>query len=102
MVVAFLIVLGMFIDVIPAGTYKAMRQDYKTFSVVTVLIVPASMPDNIAEGITAALWDNLEEFKKIGGFAKSIRFDQALRGNTIPLHPGAAKYYRAKGLKIGG
>lgn len=91
---------GMAIDVIPAGTYKTMREDYRTFSVVTALIVPASMPDPVAEGITAALWDNLEEFKKIGGFAKFIKFEEALRGNTVPVHPGAAKYYRAKGLKV--
>ncbi|MBI2527528.1 MAG: TAXI family TRAP transporter solute-binding subunit [Candidatus Rokubacteria bacterium] len=92
---------GLVIDVIPAGTYKAMKEDYRTFSVVTALIVPANMPDAVAEGITAALWDNLEEFKKIGGFAKSITFEQALRGNTIAVHPGAARYYQAKGLRVG-
>jgi TRAP transporter TAXI family solute receptor len=91
---------GLVIDTIPGGTYKAMKEDYKTFSVVTVLIVPASMPDAIAEGITASLWDNVEEFRKIGGFAKTLKLEQALRGNTIPVHPGAARYYRAKGLKV--
>ncbi|MBI4589855.1 MAG: TAXI family TRAP transporter solute-binding subunit [Candidatus Rokubacteria bacterium] len=91
---------GLVVESIPAGTYKAMKDDYKTFSVVTVLIVPAGMPDAVAEGITASLWDNLEEFKKIGGFAKTIKFDEALRGNTIPVHPGAARYYRSKGVKV--
>jgi len=90
---------GLVIDTIPAGTYKAMKEDYKTFSVVTVLIVPASMPDAVAEGITAALWNNIDEFRKIGGFAKTIKFEQAFRGNTIPVHPGAARYYASKGLR---
>ena len=93
---------GLVIDTIPAGTYKALKEDYKTFSVVTVLLVPASMPNNVAEGIVASLWDNLEEFRQIGGFAKMLKFESALRGNTIPVHPGAAKYYRAKGLKVEG
>lgn len=91
---------GLVVEAIPAGTYKAMKEDYRTFSVVTVLIVPSSMPDDIAGGITAALWDNLGEFRQIGGFAKPIRFENALRGNTIPVHPGAARYYRSKGLRI--
>lgn len=91
---------GLVVDTIPAGTYKAMKEDYKTFSVVTVLIVPASMPDGIAEGITASFWDNLDEFRKIGEFAKPIKFEQAFRGKTIPVHPGAARYYRAKGVKV--
>lgn len=91
---------GLVLDVIPAGTYKALREDYKTFSVLTVLIVPASMPDAVAEGVTAALWNNVDEFRKIGGFAKTIALEQALRGATIPVHPGAARFYAAKGLKL--
>jgi len=32
--------------------------------------------------------------------AKEITLETALNGLTAPLHPGAAKYYKEKGLKL--
>jgi TRAP-type uncharacterized transport system substrate-binding protein len=29
---------------------------------------------------------------------ENIKLETALEGSTIPLHPGAEKYYREKGL----
>ena len=32
---------------------------------------------------------------------KAIKLESALEGMPIPLHPGAAKYFKEKGLKVG-
>lgn len=81
-----------------ADVYESLGEDYETVGTYTALVVSEELSDEIVYGITAALWDNLEEFQKIGAFARQVQFENALHGRTIPLHPGAERYYREKGV----
>jgi TRAP transporter TAXI family solute receptor len=50
--------------------------------------------------ITKALWDNIAEFQLCHVTAKDVVLKKALTGAFIPLHKGALKYYKEKGLAV--
>jgi TRAP-type uncharacterized transport system substrate-binding protein len=48
--------------------------------------------------MTKGLWENLGQLQSAHAAAKSIKPEAALTGMPLPLHPGAEKYYREKGM----
>jgi TRAP transporter TAXI family solute receptor len=83
---------------IPSGIYKGVVET-PTISVNTLWVVDAKADADIIYGITKALWSAgakalLESSHQIG---KQITLGQALATTSIPLHPGAARYYREAG-----
>ena len=86
-------------DVIPAGTYDDVPET-PTVSVGAQWVVAAEVDEDLVYGITKALWH--ENARKLldDGHAKgrAITLETALDGIGIPLHPGAARYYREVGM----
>lgn len=77
--------------VIPADVYNT-DADGALLGVNNMLIVDASMSDDVANAITAAIYDNMDEFRAENAHARQI--DPALSlALKIPLHPGAAAYF---------
>jgi TRAP transporter TAXI family solute receptor len=87
-------------DVIPAGTYTGIAHDTRTPAVMAVLVCDSALPDALVYNITKAIFENLEELKPVHDKAKLIALDKALDAAAINVHPGAAKYYAEKGLKV--
>lgn len=87
-------------DVIPAGTYKGVDKDTVTPAVSAMLVCDADLPDNVVYSFTKALWDNIEELYKVHAKAKLITPATALDGVSVPVHPGAIKYYTEKGMDV--
>lgn len=86
---------------IPAGTYETIKYDVATVAVNGQLVTSIDQPADLIYGITKALWS-----KKTRGLldkghskGKAIRLETALKGVLIPVHPGAAKFYKEKGMK---
>ncbi len=83
---------------IPAGTYNAQEEDVPTAAVVNFLVTHSEVSDELAYGMTKALWENLGDLEAAHAAAKAIKRDQALNGMPVPLHPGAERYYREQGM----
>ncbi len=83
---------------IPAGTYKGQGSDVKTVAVVNFLVTRAGVSDELAYEMTKQLFENLPELVAAHKAASAIKLESALKGMPVPLHPGAAKYYKEKGL----
>lgn len=88
--------------VIPADAYKNAT-DIETLTVGAQWVVSADVPDDLVYAITRALWHKntrklLDEGHPEG---RNIKLENALKGLGVPLHPGAARYYREVGL-LGG
>jgi hypothetical protein len=90
-------------DIIPAGTYKGVGS-VATLSVGALLVVSASIDDELVYGITRALWnpENRKILDSGNPNGKRIQLHRALDGVAIPLHPGAARFYDEVGLTRAG
>lgn len=89
---------GMSTMKLPASTYESVKDDYETVGSFTALIGRDDLDPDLVQGIVSALWDNVEEFRKIGAFAKPVVLENAIAGSTVPVHEGAKRYYDAKGV----
>ena len=83
---------------IPAGTYQGQTKDVPTAAIVNFLITHSEVSDETAYQMTKLLWENLAALRSAHKAAEAIKFENALQGMPVPLHPGAEKFYREKGL----
>jgi TRAP transporter TAXI family solute receptor len=90
------------IGAIPAGSYPGLDQDIPTLSTTALWVVRGELEEPLVYAITKSLWS--EATKRLldatHPAGKRIRMATALDGLAIPLHPGAARYYREMGVKI--
>ena len=83
----------------PENAYKDTA-GVATLSVGAQWLVTAAIDEKLVYGITKALWHKRTQALLAKGHpqGKRIRLGQALDGVSLPLHPGAARYYREAGL----
>jgi hypothetical protein len=82
---------------IPANTYKNITAEVKTVAVMAVLIINPEIKDDIAYSLTKALFENQAELATAHAKGKELNLRTAVKGVSIPFHPGAVKYYKEKG-----
>jgi len=87
-------------DTIPAGTYNGVDRDVSTPAVMAMLVCDAQLSDDVVYKFTKALWENISDLHKVHAKAKLITLETALDGVSVPVHPGAAKFYTEKGMKV--
>jgi len=86
--------------VIAAGTYPNQPDDVHTIAHPNTLAVRADIPEDVVYKITAAIFENLAALQEIHSAMREVSLDHAMIGLGAPLHPGALRYYREKGLDI--
>jgi len=84
--------------IIPGGMYKGTDKDVKTFGPRATLLTNASLPEATAYQIVKAVFENLDEFKKLHPALADLTPQNMLEGNSAPYHPGAEKYFKEVGL----
>jgi uncharacterized protein len=91
--------------VIPKGTYKGMTADVATITTMAQWVVDEKVPEDLVYKLTRALWEKGKDgqsgadvMAKVHAKGKDVQLKTALSGMAIPLHAGAAKYYREIGL----
>jgi uncharacterized protein len=83
---------------IPANTYTGQTADVPTLAVVNFLVTHAGVSDETVYQMTKQLFENLPTMVAAHKAATAIQLSTALDGMPVPLHPGAARYYKEKGL----
>ena len=84
--------------VIPSSAYKSNPFNIPTLGIVTSAIVNKDLPDDLVYNMTKVFWDNHAEFVKVKSIWKKVILKDAVNGAAIPIHPGAAKYYKEQGI----
>ena len=85
-------------DTLPANSYSGQTEPVETLSVQAMLIVNKDISDDTVYAITKTIFDNLPELKTAHNKAAEFSAERFMDGVTIPLHPGAERYFKEKGL----
>ncbi|MGN6310958.1 MAG: TAXI family TRAP transporter solute-binding subunit [Xanthobacteraceae bacterium] len=83
---------------IPANTYKGQDKDVPTAAVVNFLVTSSAVSDDLAYQMTKLVYESLPELHSAHAAAHGIKLETAATGSPVPLHPGAIRYYKEKGL----
>ena len=83
---------------IPGGLYAGNPNPTPTYGVLATFVSSAKVPDAVVYELVKAVFENFDEFKKLHpAFANLDPKRMVKDGNSAPMHPGAAKYYKEKG-----
>jgi TRAP transporter TAXI family solute receptor len=84
---------------IPGGMYANNPNPVNTYGVAATLVTSAKVPEEVVYTLVKAVFENFEEFKKLHpAFANLDPKAMVKNGLSAPLHPGAAKYFKEKGM----
>ncbi len=96
--------------VIEKGTYPGQDYDVKTVTIWAQLTCTEDLDKDLVYRITKALWEKgpiprrkeklsvADIMAQVHVKGKLVQWKTAIYGTGCPLHPGAEKYYREKGL----
>ena len=79
------------------GSYPGMTENLETIASPAYLICLESLKEDDVYRMTKAMFENLNEIAASHKQGENVKLETALIGSTIPLHPGAEKFYREKG-----
>lgn len=86
---------------IPKGTYKGCDHDTSVAVGTNLLVAHENMDEKLAYEITKLVLERTADLVAVHKAAQEITLKTAVLGSPIPFHPGAIRYYKEKGLKVG-
>jgi TRAP transporter TAXI family solute receptor len=89
-------------DRIPKDTYKGMEADNRQATVMNLLVANANMDEKTAYSIVKAVFEHRDELIRVHKEAENFKLEnqKTAAAGGIPWHPGAAKYFAEKGVKL--
>ena len=90
-------------ETIPAHTYGANQINegpVQTGAAWVGVGTRKGVPDEVVYQATKAFWDHIDDLYAQGPAMKNVNLQNALKHMPMPLHPGALRYYREKGVAI--
>jgi TRAP transporter TAXI family solute receptor len=88
-------------DSIPKATYHGMDADNKQATVMNILVTSESMDDKTAYNIVKTIFDKRDDLIAVHKEAANFKLENQKASSTpVPYHPGAAKYFAEKGVKL--
>ena len=83
---------------IPANTYAGQSVDIPTAAIPNFLVTHSGVSDELAYQMAKSLYDNIDTMYAAHNAAKAIKRENAVKGMPVPVHPGAARYYKEVGV----
>jgi TRAP transporter TAXI family solute receptor len=88
-------------DTIAAKSYPGQDQPNQVATVWNIIIARADMPDQVAYNIVKTIFDKRDELILVHKEAQNFELkNQSAAAASIPYHPGAAKFFVEKGVKL--
>ena len=85
---------------IKAGTYPGQVKDINTIAQPNLLVVTKDTPNETVYLLTKTIYENLPFLNSVHKATKAMALNKAIAGLPMPLHPGAAKFYKEQGITI--
>jgi len=88
-------------DTIAKSVYKGMDTDNRQATVMNILVAHESMSDAEAYNIVKTIFDKRDDLIAVHKEAANFRLEnQKASASPIPYHPGAAKFFTERGVKL--
>jgi TRAP transporter TAXI family solute receptor len=89
-------------DRIPKETYRGMDADNRQATVMNLLVAHQNMDEKTAYNVVKAVFDHREELIRVHKEAENFKLEsqKTAAAGGIPWHPGAARYFKEKGVKL--
>ena len=83
---------------VPGGMYKGTSDNVNSFGVAATLVSSTEVSDDVVYAVVKSVFENFDTFKRLHpAFANLKPEDMVKDGLSIPLHPGAVRYYKEAG-----
>lgn len=83
---------------IPAGTYQGQDAAVPTVAVINFLITHEGVAEDVVYQMTKLIFEHKADLVAAHHAAEGIDLNTAAEGMTVPLHPGAERFYREAGV----
>ena len=84
---------------IPAKTYPNQDKDIQTSAIKMVMFCRHDLTEDTVYKLTKSFWEHIDELGKAQKNLKGLKPADAVKDiANLPLHPGAAKYYKEIGV----
>jgi len=88
-------------DTIVPKSYPGQEQPNQVATVWNIIIARADMPDQVAYNIVKTIFEKRDDLILVHKEAQNFDLkNQSAAAASIPYHPGAAKYFAEKGVKL--
>ena len=85
-------------DNLPAFTYDGIDQETKCVAVQAALVASEDVSEDVVYELLKTMFDNKDELVSGHGKFQFLDPQYAVDGASVPLHPGAEKYYKEVGV----
>jgi TRAP transporter TAXI family solute receptor len=82
---------------IPARIYKTDKEPV-VIGARNLLVVSAKLDDDTVYKMTKAIYSHLEELASYHASTKDVTLKDAVDAAGVPMHPGALRFFKEKGL----
>lgn len=84
---------------VPMGVYGKSAVQIPTFGVMVTAVTSSDLDDETAYGVVKSVFDSLDNMKRLHRALGNLLPGRMISaGLSAPLHPGATRYYREKGM----
>jgi TRAP transporter TAXI family solute receptor len=83
---------------IPKGTYNSVKEDYDGLAMLNSVVCHKDMPDEFVYKLLEAVTKNLDILNEVIPDGLKVKPQDMPVGFSIPIHPGAKKFYEDRGL----
>lgn len=91
---------GYQLNTIPAGTYPKQTKDVKVAGFDAHVIVSCKLPEDVVYGMAKTLSENVATLASVGKAMASMTPQSMSTDIGVPFHPGAARFYKEKGITV--
>ncbi|WP_026703049.1 TAXI family TRAP transporter solute-binding subunit [Salibacterium aidingense] len=84
-----------------ADSYENQEEEIDTLSIYSAFVVHKDLPEDLVYEMVKATYESKEKLAEVHQTGKDLSLDNVKEGITsIPLHPGAIKYYEEEGIDL--
>ncbi len=86
---------------VPAKTYPKQDKDVSVIGYATHIVASCKLAENTVYAMVKTMSENVAAMAAINKAIEGLSIQGMAEDIGVPFHPGAAKFYREKGVKLG-